>query len=133
MPCFFKKNGLAITFIWQNEPGSKSLLLYIFYINLIFITVKIACITPLIKIMINNLNVILMQKKHALYSSNKAAFTVPVFTNHSVLFATFSVYSGFYPYMSLKVHVRLAKHTARSRLIEAMIIKTTPDSICFTS
>ena len=63
----------------------------------------------------------------------KAAFTVNVFTNHSVLFVTFSVHSGFYPYMTLTVHIRLVKHTARSSLIEAMLVKTTPDLICFTS
>ena len=40
---------------------------------------------------------------------------------------------GFYPYMSLTVHVRLVKHTARRSLIEAMIVQTTPDFICFTS
>ena len=108
------------------------MLLNIVYFNFIFITVKIACITPWHKIVINNLNVFLMQK-HALYSYNKAAFTVNVFTNHSVLFVTFSVYSGFYPYLTLTVHVRLVKHTGRSSLIEAMIKKTTPDIICFTS
>ena len=50
-----------------------------------------------------------------------AVFNVTVFTNHSVLFVTFSGHSGFYPYMSLTVHIRLVKHTARSSLLEVMI------------
>ena len=72
-------------------------------------------------------------QKHAFHSNKNTAFTVTVFTNHSVLFVTFSVHSGFYPYMSLTVDIRLVKHTARSSLLEVMILKTTPDFICFTS
>ena len=64
---------------------------------------------------------------------NNVAFTVTVVINHSVLFVTFSVHSGIYPYMSLTVHIRLVNHTARSSLIETMIVKTTLDFICFTS
>ena len=56
-----------------------------------------------------------------------AVFNVTVFTNHSVLFVTFLVHLGSYPYMSLTVHIRLVKNTARSSLIEAMIVKTAPD------
>ena len=72
-------------------------------------------------------------QKHAFHSSNKSTCTVTVFTNYSVMFVTFSVPSGFYPYMSIIVHIRMVKHTARRSPIEAMIVKTTPDFISFTS
>ena len=66
-------------------------------------------------------------QKLACHSYNKAAFTVSVVTNHSVLFVTFSVQLGFYHYMSLTVPIRFVKHTAWRSLIEVMIVKTTPD------
>ena len=72
-------------------------------------------------------------QKHALHSYNKATVTVTVFTNHSVLYVTFLVHSGFYHYMSLTVHIRLVKHTAKTSLIEAKILKITPAFICCTS
>jgi hypothetical protein len=55
--------------------------------------------------------------------SNTAAFTVTVFTNHSVLFVSFSVPTGFSPYTSHTVHIRMVKHTAKTSLTEALIVK----------
>ena len=72
-------------------------------------------------------------QKHAFDSNKEAVFIVTVFTNHSVLFVTFSANSELYPYISLTVHIRLVKHTARSSLIEAIIVKTTTDLISFNS
>ena len=72
-------------------------------------------------------------QKHAFHSSNTAAFTVTVFINHSVLFVTYSIPTGFSPYMSLTVHIRMVKHTAWTNPTEALIVTTTPDFIYFTS
>ena len=63
-------------------------------------------------------------QKHAFPSSNTAAFIVTVFTNHSVLL---QILQAFHPYMSLKVHISMIKHSARTSLTDALIVKTTPD------
>ena len=99
----------------------------VMYFYFIFITVKIACITFLLRIFNNNFDVILYLQKHTFHSSKTAAFTVSVFTNHTVLFVTFSVPTGFFPYMKLTVHIRMVQHTARTSPTEALIVKTIPD------
>ena len=79
----------------QLMRESESLLLNVFYFNCSFTTVKIACIKLLIKIFIKNLNVFFKCKTHAFHSYDKAAFTVTVFTNHSVLFVKFQSFQDF--------------------------------------
>ena len=78
------------------------------YVLFICITVKIACMTLLLKIFIDNLNVFLIQK-HAFHSLNTAAFTVTVFTNHFVLFLMFSVLTGFHESHFLNIFLKLIK------------------------
>ena len=56
---------------WFSMTKSEFLLINVFYFNFIFFTV--ACITLLIKIFINNLNVFFNAKKHAFHSYNKTA------------------------------------------------------------
>ena len=75
---------------------------------------------------INNCNVIfLYAKKHAFHSSNTDTFTVILYTNQSVSFVAFSVLTGFFPFMSLTINI--VKHTARTSITEAFIVKTTQD------
>ena len=66
-------------------------------------------------------------QKHAFHSYKTANFTVTVFKNHSVSFVTFADPTGFLSYMSLTVHIRMVKHTARTSLTKALSVKTTPD------
>ena len=66
--------------------------LNVVFLYFIFITVKIACITFLLKIYVNHFNVsFLCKKKHAFQYSYTGAFTDTIFTNHAVLFVTFLV------------------------------------------
>ena len=100
----------------------ESLFPYGMYFYFIFTTVQIACITLLLKIFINSFMEFLYAK-HAFHYSNTASFTVAVFTNHSVLFVTFSVSTGFSSYISLTVDIRMVKNTARTSITEALIVK----------